>query len=73
MLGILLLGLQGREPEAPQGAEQFLRVATLNLMGPNDHHLNNITKFLEEMDTGAVLLEEVRRQHTAFIENLGGL
>lgn len=70
---VLLLGLQGRAPQAPRDAERFLRVATFNLWGRNDEHLNRVAEFVAETDADAVVLEEVRRHHGAFVDSLGEL
>ena len=72
-LVVLLLALQGRAPQAPPDAERFMRVVTFNLWGRNDDHLNRIAEFLAKTDADAVVLEEVRGHHTAFIDSLDGL
>jgi len=66
---LLLSGLPGAAPEAPAGSERFLRVATFNLWGGNDH-TKTVAKFLDEIDAGAVVLEEVRDHHRAFLDSL---
>lgn len=67
---LLLSGLSGAAPEARDGAERFMRVATFNLWGRNDHHLQKVADFLAETKADAVVLEEVRGHHAAFIEGL---
>ncbi|HUU66697.1 MAG TPA: endonuclease/exonuclease/phosphatase family protein [Methyloceanibacter sp.] len=66
---LLLTGVAGAAPEAPQGSERFLRVATFNLWGPNDH-ADRIKTFLAETDPDALVLEEVRQHHRAFLDDL---
>jgi len=61
-LALLLTALPGAAPRAPEGAERFLRVATFNLWGRNDHP-DNLEAFLAETDADAVVLEEVRERH----------
>jgi len=67
---LLLTGLTGMAPEATAGSERFLRVATFNLWGPNDH-ANRIETFLADTDPDAIVLEEVRQHHRAFLDDLG--
>jgi len=67
---LLLSGLSGAAPQAPGSAERFMRVATFNLWGRNDHHLKTVAQFLAETKADAVVLEEVRGHHAAFIESL---
>jgi len=69
---LLLSGLSGAAPQAPDGAARFLRVATFNLWGRNDHHLNQVAAFLAETKADAVVLEEVRGHHKDFLESLAG-
>jgi endonuclease/exonuclease/phosphatase (EEP) superfamily protein YafD len=71
-LALLLSGLSGAAPQAPDGAARFLRVATFNLWGRNDHHLNQVAAFLAETKADAVVLEEVRGHHKDFLESLAG-
>jgi endonuclease/exonuclease/phosphatase (EEP) superfamily protein YafD len=47
-------------------------VATFNLWGRNDHHLNQVAAFLAETKADAVVLEEVRGHHKDFLESLAG-
>lgn len=66
---LLVSGVTGAAPEAPEGSERFLRVATFNLWGPNDH-AGRIEKFLADTDPDAIVLEEVRPHHRAFLDGL---
>jgi endonuclease/exonuclease/phosphatase (EEP) superfamily protein YafD len=66
---LLLTGMSGAAPEAREGSERFLRVATFNLWGPNDH-AGRIEKFLDDTNPDAVVLEEVRQHHRAFLDDL---
>ncbi len=67
---LLLSGLPGMAPQAPDGSERFLRVVTFNLWGRNDHHLDRVAAFLAEADADAVVLQEARAHHNAFLEAL---
>lgn len=67
---LLLTGLTGAAPVAPDGSERFLRVATFNLWGGNDH-TDAIVAFLSATDADAVVLEEVRQHHRALLDALG--
>lgn len=67
---LLLSGVSGAAPEAPDGAARVLRVATFNLWGKNDHHLNTVAEFLAETKADAVVLEEVRGHHADFLKSL---
>jgi len=67
---LLLSGLPGMAPQAPDGSERFLRVVTFNLWGRNDHHLERVAAFLAEADADAVVLQEARAHHKAFLETL---
>jgi len=66
---LLLTGLTGRAPEAPADSTRFLRVATFNLWGGNEH-TQAITKFLFETDADAVVLQEVRDIHKGLLARL---
>jgi endonuclease/exonuclease/phosphatase (EEP) superfamily protein YafD len=66
---LLLTALPGTAPAAPEGSKRFFRVATFNLWGPNGH-AGRITAFLDATDADAVVLEEVRRHHAAFLDGL---
>ena len=67
---LLLSGLSGAAPQAPDGAERFMRVGTFNLWGRNDHHLRKVAEFLAETKADAVVLQEVRGHHANFIASL---
>ncbi len=67
---LLLSGLPGMAPQAPDGSERFLRVVTFNLWGRNDHHLDRVAALLADADADAVVLQEARGHHTAFLETL---
>jgi endonuclease/exonuclease/phosphatase (EEP) superfamily protein YafD len=60
---LLLTGLPGAAPEAPAGSERFLRVATFN-------HTAAITKFVDETNADALVLQEVRDHHAALLGTL---
>jgi endonuclease/exonuclease/phosphatase (EEP) superfamily protein YafD len=66
----LISGLSGFAPQAPEGAERFLRVTTFNISGWNDRHLNEVAQFLADKKADVAVLEEVRGQHANFIESL---
>ena len=67
---VLLAGLSGAAPQAPEDAERFMRVATFNLWDRNDRHLDKVAEFLADTKADAVVLEEVRGHHAAFIDSL---
>jgi len=48
---LLVTGLFGRAPEAPAGTARFLRVATFNFWGGNEH-TQAITKYVDRTDAG---------------------
>ena len=66
---LLLSGLSGAAPDAADDAARVLRVATFNLWGRNDHHLNKVAKFLAKK-ADAVVFEEVRGHHAEFLKSL---
>ncbi len=67
---LFVTGVTGRAPAAPDGTARFLRVATFNLWGGNEH-TQAITKFLFETDADAVVLQEVRDIHEGLLATLG--
>lgn len=71
-VALLLTALPGAAPEAPESSERFLRVATFNLWGRNDD-VERIVAFLDRIDAGAVVLEEVRPHHGDLLAKLGTL
>jgi endonuclease/exonuclease/phosphatase (EEP) superfamily protein YafD len=71
IMTLLLSGLPGMAPQAPDDAPRFLRVVTFNLWGRNDHHLDRVAAFLADADADAVVLQEARAHHQAFLETLG--
>jgi len=69
-LVLLVTGLSGRAPEAPAGTARFLRVATFNLWGGNEH-TQAITKYVDRADADVVVLQEVRDIHKELLALLG--
>ena len=69
IFALLLTGLAGAAPEAPDGAARFLRVATFNLWGGNNH-ADAIMRFVDETGADVLVLQEVRDHHAALLEAL---
>ncbi len=65
----LITGLAGAAPEAPDGAERFLRVATFNLWGRNEHD-SALMRFVDETDADVLVLQEVRGHHAGLLDAL---
>jgi endonuclease/exonuclease/phosphatase (EEP) superfamily protein YafD len=70
ILVLLITGLSGRAPEAPADAARFLRVATFNLWGGNEH-TKAITDYVDRTDADVVVLQEVRDIHKELLALLG--
>lgn len=69
---LLVTSLPGAVSSAPDGSPRFLRVATFNLWGGNEH-TGSIVAFLDETDADAVVLEEVRSHHKDLLARLDKL
>jgi endonuclease/exonuclease/phosphatase (EEP) superfamily protein YafD len=69
---LFLTSLPGFAPDAPDGSNRFLRVATFNLWGGNEHTAS-IVAFLDKTDADAVVLEEVRTHHKDLLSRLDKL
>ena len=69
-LAILIPRLSGAAPQAPDGSERLLRIATFNMWGKGDLHLRKVEKFLASTDPDAVVLEEIRWKHGDFLRYL---
>jgi endonuclease/exonuclease/phosphatase (EEP) superfamily protein YafD len=69
---LFLTSLPGFAPDAPEGSTRFLRVATFNLWGGNEH-TDSIVAFLDKIDADAVVLEEVRTHHKDLLARLDKL
>jgi endonuclease/exonuclease/phosphatase (EEP) superfamily protein YafD len=69
---LLLTSLPGAAPGAPERGARFLRVATFNLWGGNEH-TDSIVAFLDKTDADAVVVEEVRRHHKDLLARLDKL
>jgi endonuclease/exonuclease/phosphatase (EEP) superfamily protein YafD len=63
-LFLVITAMQGAAAEAAPGSQRFLRIATFNLWGGNDR-MDEVAKFLVEIDADAVVLQEVTREHGA--------
>lgn len=59
---LVIAGLHGAAAEAAPGSQRFLRVATFNLWSGNDH-MDEVAKFLAEIDADAIVLQEVTSEH----------
>lgn len=69
-LATLVPNLSGAAARAPENAERFLRVATFNMWGKGDLHLQKIEAFLAETEPDVVVLEEIRWKHEDFLRDM---
>jgi len=69
-LAALLLNLSGAAQKAPEEAERFLRVATFNMWGKGDLHVEKVESFLAETEADVVVLEEIRWKHESFLKDM---
>ena len=63
---LAIAALHGAAPEAPPGSQRFLRIVTFNLWRGNDR-MDEVAKFLAEIDADAVVLQEATREHGAVL------
>lgn len=69
-LATLIPNLSGTAANAPENAERFLRVATFNMWGKGDLHLQKVEAFLAKTEPDVVVLEEIRWKHEGFLRDM---
>ena len=69
-LAMLVPNLSGTAARAPENAERFLRVATFNMWGKGEVHIEKVEAFLAETSPDVVVLEEIRWKHEAFLRQM---
>ncbi|MEG6507508.1 endonuclease/exonuclease/phosphatase family protein [Methyloligella sp. 2.7D] len=68
--GLIATAMTGGAPQAPDGAKRFLRVATFNLWGGSNSHLNEVARYIEEQDPDVVIFQEARQRTEPLLESL---
>lgn len=69
-LATLIPNLAGTAARAPENTKRFLRVATFNMWGKGDLHVQKVEAFLAETDPDVVVLEEIRWKHETFLKDM---